>query len=464
MPNYKNNSRQSSCSRCNHSAATERTALLTPQPRSEAAESNDAPGVQDTEIAIIRELPSTKLILILSTTWIGVFLGAIDSTIISTLSAPISSEFRSLSLLSWLATAYLIANAACQPISGRLTDIFGRGPGLCFCNISFAAGNLICGLAKDQYVMILGRVVAGVGGGGLISIATFLASDLVPLRRRGLIQGILNIWYGLGAMTGGIFGGFVHDNFTLGWRLAFLIQVPPAVLSAFAVFFLVRIPPKQSDKSFIARIDFVGLFLICFSVVILLLGLNSGGNLVPWAHPLPLITIPLSIATFTGFIWWEEQTAEPIIPVRMLADRTITAACFTSLFTTMAFMASIFYVPLYLQVLGNTATTTGLKMLSAPVGLSVASLSTGFITKTTGQYVGVGLAGQLVFILGTTLLAFQNGRDPVWLTTVAFALVGGGFGAMLTTTLLACVAALDHSQQAVVTSVMCKQLSLDVYV
>jgi MFS family permease len=139
---------------------------------------------------------ATRLWIILGTAYVGVFFGAVDASIIATLSGPIASEFHSLSLLSWLATAYLIANAACQPLSGRLTDIFGRGPGLVFSNLMFAAGNLICGVSQGEGTMIFGRVVAGIGGGGLMSISTFLASDLVPLRKRGIVQGLGNIAYG----------------------------------------------------------------------------------------------------------------------------------------------------------------------------------------------------------------------------------------------------------------------------
>jgi MFS family permease len=107
-------------------------------------------------------------------------------------------------LISWLASAYLIANAALQPLSGRLTDIFGRRSGLVASNILFLAGNLICGIAQKQWIMILGRVVAGMGGGGLMAISTFVGSDLVPLRKRGLIQGFGNVCYGLGAGIGGV--------------------------------------------------------------------------------------------------------------------------------------------------------------------------------------------------------------------------------------------------------------------
>lgn len=154
------------------------------------------PEQEETTVLPTAPLSPARLWLTLSASYVGVFLGAVDSSIMATLSAPIASEFHSLSLLSWLATAYLIANATCQPLSGRLTDIFGRGPGLVFSNVMFALGNLVCGLATGGGTMIAGRVIAGVGGGGLMSISTFLASDLVPLKKRGVVQGVGNIAYG----------------------------------------------------------------------------------------------------------------------------------------------------------------------------------------------------------------------------------------------------------------------------
>ncbi|KAI5461467.1 MFS multidrug transporter [Mariannaea sp. PMI_226] len=412
----------------------------------------DTPQQEEETTVIAEETSFAKLALIMGTAWVGVFLGAIDSTIIATLSAPISSEFHSLSLLSWLATAYLVSNAACQPISGRLTDIFGRGPGLVFSNLFFAAGNLICGLAKDESVMILGRVVAGIGGGGLMSISTFLASDLIPLRKRGVAQGIGNICYGSGAMLGGVFGGLLNDHTKLGWRLAFLVQVPPSILSAIAVAILVRVPPKQSDKSYLARIDFLGVFFTATFLILLLLGLNSGGNLVPWTHPLPLTTIPLSILTFMAFLFWESRVTQPIIPVRLLLDRTVLSACLTNLLCTMVIMAGLFYVPLYLQVLGRSATAAGVQLLPSPIGISVGSLSAGFIMTKTGRYITLGISSLVFLVAGVVLLSVQGRHSPFWLASVAFFFAGTGYGGMLTTTLLACIAAVDHSQQAVITS------------
>ncbi|KAK4041652.1 major facilitator superfamily domain-containing protein [Parachaetomium inaequale] len=397
-------------------------------------------------------LSPTRLWLTLSATYVGVFLGAVDSSIMATLSAPIASEFHSLSLLSWLATAYLIANATFQPLSGRLTDIFGRGPGLVFSNGMFALGNLVCGLARDEKGMILGRVVAGVGGGGLMSISTFLASDLVPLKRRGVVQGVGNIAYGSGAMLGGVLGGFLNDSSPWGWRLAFLIQVPIIVVSGLLVWYLVDVPPKVSNKSLLARIDFAGSFLTVGFLVLVLLGLNAGGNFVPWTDPLVLTTIPLGVAMLAALIWWESRAKQPIIPVRLLLDRTVLMACVTSFLCTMVVMMTMYYVPLYLQVLGHSATQAGLRILASSFGVSVSSIGCGLIMKKTGKYVGLGIAVLSVYTIAMSLTATLDDTAPNWVPFVAMALLGVGYGGMLTVTLLACIAAVDHSHQAVITS------------
>ncbi|KAI0408095.1 major facilitator superfamily domain-containing protein [Xylaria palmicola] len=406
----------------------------------------------DEQTVIVEEVTSLKLWTIMGTCWVGVFLGAIDSSIIATLSAPISSEFHSLSLLPWLASAYLIANAACQPISGRLTDIFGRGPGLVFSNIFFAAGNLICGLAQSAEVLILGRVVAGIGGGGLMTISTFLGTDLVPLRNRGVIQGIGNICYGSGAMLGGVFGGLVNDYSSWGWRLAFLVQVPPVLASAVLVAFLVRVPPKVSEKSLLARIDFTGVFSLVAFLVSLLTGLNTGGNIVPWTHPLPLTLLPLSVVILIFFVVWESRSVQPIIPVRLLVNRTVLTACITNLLCCMLQFQALFYIPLYLQTNGVSAASAGLVLLFAPLGVCICSVGAGYIMKKTGRYVGLGVAAVSLQLAAAVILTTLPQDAPVWPLRVVFFLIGSGQGAMLTVTLLACLAAVDHSHQATITS------------
>ncbi|KAI0537961.1 major facilitator superfamily domain-containing protein [Xylaria digitata] len=406
----------------------------------------------DERTIICKEPSFAWLALVMSTAWFGVFLGAADTTVIATLSGPISSEFNSLRLLSWLATAYLISNAASQPISGRLTDIFGRGPGLVFANLAFTLGNLICALATSQQVMILGRLIAGIGGGGLMSIPTFLASDLIPLRKRGVVGGIANIWYGCGTMVGAVLGGYLNDHSSMGWRLAFLIQVPPSLISAMIVYFLVKVPPKQSDKSYLKRIDFGGVFLTSSFLALLVLGLSFGGNVVPWTHPLPPAAILLSIGIFIALFRWECTAAQPIIPVKLLYNRTVFASCLASIFCSAIALTSVFYVPLYLQVRGDSATTAGLKIVPVSLGTSAGALITGYLMKRTGKYVGLVISCVLALTFGIGMFTFQNERTSGWLTSIAFLIVGGGYTAVFGITQVACLAAVDHTQQAVVTS------------
>ena len=397
------------------------------------------------------EISTSRLVLILGSIYVGVFLGALDSTIIATLSAPISTSFNSLSLLSWLASAYLIANAACQPLSGRLTDIFSRRSGLVLSNVLFAAGNLICGLAGSEWVMIGGRVIAGMGGGGLMAISTFVGSDLVPLRRRGLIQGIGNVCFGSGAGLGGVFGGWVNDVW--GWRMAFLIQVPFVVVSGILVFFTVNIPPKKSEKSKLSRVDFLGATTLAVTLVLLLLGLNSGGNIVPWTHPLVLVSLPLSVVSLAAFIYIEAYIAsEPVIPVKLLLNRTVAAACLTNWFVTMVFYTSLFYVPIFFQAKGLSTTAAGMRLIPQSVGASLGSLGCGLIMNRTGKYKLLSLVVLTFFVLGEGLLSTLSFAAPSWPAFIYLFLIGTGYGGMLTVTLLAVIAAVSHDHQAVITS------------
>ncbi|CAI7581725.1 unnamed protein product [Penicillium bialowiezense] len=397
------------------------------------------------------EASTKELIWILGSIWLGVFLAALDTTIVATLSAPISSSFNSFSLLSWLATSYLISNAACQPLSGRLTDIYSRRWGLVFSNIFFAIGNLICGLARAQWVIILGRVVAGIGGGGLTAISTFVTSDLVPLRKRGIWQGIGNICYGAGMGLGGVFGGWIND--TLGWRWAFLLQVPFLVISCVLVAVKVKIPVKDSDTARIKRVDFLGAITLVLTLVTLLLGLNTGGNQVPWSHPLVVASLVMS-AVFLGlFIYVEAKVAsEPVIPVRLLLDRTVAAACLTNWFTTMAVFGLLFYLPVYFQVQGLSATAAGARLIPQAIGTSVGSLGSGVIMRASGRYRLLNYVAMGVQVLSAGLICTLNLTTPVELPFLYFFLGGASYGSMLTITLVALISAVDHQHHAVVTS------------
>jgi MFS family permease len=412
----------------------------------------DAADTADSDTPVPKEPTTGELLLIMGPCYFGSFLASLDSTIVATLSAPISDEFHSFTLLSWLASAYLISNAATQPISGRLTDIYGRRNGLLVAFLFFAAGNLICGLAKNEGVMILGRVVAGLGGGCMNTISVFIGSDLVPLRRRGLWQGFGNLAFGLGSGIGGVFGGWLHDG--IGWRYAFLLQVPAVLLAGVIVYFRVNIPIKDTGKDRIKRVDFLGAFTLVTALVLLLLGLNSGGNIVPWDHPLVYVSLPLSALFFAGFVYIEDKiAAEPVIPVRLLLNRTVASACLTNWFLSMACFSYLYFVPVYFQTRGYSATAAGVRLIPASFGTAIGSLGSGYLMKRTGKYYWLSVAMMVDFVLAIALMAaFLNLNIPEWPPFIFLFMAGLAYGAMLTITLLALISAVGHEHQAVITS------------
>lgn len=410
------------------------------------------------------EASPPHLILTMTAVWIGVFFAALDTTIVATLTAPISSSFDSLSLLSWLATGYLIANSACQPLSGKLTDIFSRRWGLVFSNVFFAAGTLVCGLAPSAQVMILGRVVAGVGGGGLTCIATYVTSDLIPLRRRGLWQGYGNLVFGAGMGLGGVVGGVLADK--LSWRWAFLLQLPFIALSTAMVVYLVDIPPvaveaaadggAHAKKPALRRIDFTGSAFLVTSLVLLLLGLNTGGNQLRWTHPLIVSSLALAGVTFATFVAVEANprwTPEPVLPVVLIArTRTVLAACLANWFGTMAAFLAIYYVPLYLQIRGLSATAAGLRVVPLAAATSLGSLLSGYAMRATGRYYLQLIGTMIIFIIGSALACTFQLDTPAWMTFVFPTPLGFAYGAMLTITLVGMISAVDHEHQAVITA------------
>lgn len=335
-----------------------------------------------------------------------------------------------------------------------MTDIYSRRNGLLVCNFLFAAGNLICGLAQDPSTIIVGRALAGLGGGGLNTISTIIASDLVPLRQRGLWQGISNVCWGLGNGLGGVFGGFLNDVWD--WKLAFLVQIPLTVASLIMIFIFVDKPPEVSTKSNtskLKRVDFLGSSLLVATLVLLLLGLNSGGNIVPWDHPLVLTSLPLSAVLLIAFVIVEEKVArEPVMPVRLLLNRTVASACLTNWFFLMIAYALDFYVVLFFRIRGLSATEAGASLIPFSIATAAGSLVAGILTAKSGRYKVLNVAVLLLMLLATTLVAMSTLSTPIWTTILSLGVAGKALGGMLTVTLLALIGAVPHEEQALVTS------------
>ncbi|KAL8756260.1 MAG: hypothetical protein Q9199_003050 [Rusavskia elegans] len=400
---------------------------------------------------------TSTVLWIMTGVWIGTFTAGLDGTIMATLAAPIATSFNSLSLLAWLATAYLIGQAATQPLSGKLTDIFSRQWGLILSNCFFALGNLVCGFSNDKWTMISGRVLAGIGGGCLNSISTIIVSDLIPLRQRALWQGISNVFWGLGNGFGGLFGGYLND--TWNWRVAFLAQVPLTAACLFVFCFqfqnIAAVSPRKlnTSQSSISRVDFLGSILLVSTLVLFLLGITTGGNIVPWSNPLACVPLPVSLAFFGAFLYVEGYIArEPILPLHFLRDRTILCACLTNWLFHMALFVFMFYVPIYYRILGASSTRAGNALVPIGITLPLGSLLAGYITSRTGRYRYVLWATLVLLLAGTIANCTDTLATPLWLPTGYLVLVGLGTGGMLVVTLVAFTSAVKVEEQALVTS------------
>lgn len=266
-------------------------------------------------------------------------------------------------------------------------------------------------------------------------------------------QGIGNLVFGAGMGLGGVFGGAMHD--TIGWRWAFYLQVPFIVLAGIAAYFSIDVPIKETDDPRISRVDFLGAATLSATLILLLLGLNSGGNIVPWSHPLVTVSLPLSLVFLLLFIYVEDRVAsEPVIPVRLLLNRTVAAACATNWFITMSIFALLYYGPIYFQVvLSLSAQEAGYRLIPQSAGTALGSLGAGLIMRKTGRYWWLNILAQIMSITAAALILATFGKDVQTAPPFIYLfLTGTAYGCTLTVTLLALIASVDHKYQAVATS------------
>jgi MFS family permease len=458
-----------------HSAPSEHSPLLPSDSsalsQSEDSLANGANGSTAGPDALPRDesaLSTARIVLIMSGVYVSAFLSALDSTLVATLASPIATSFSSLPLLSWLASAYFIANGVSQPLAGRLTDIYGRRSGMLFANVVFGVGNIICALAQSESAVIAGRVVAGIGGGVIGPTATAFASDFIPLRKRGLWQGIANLVFGIGSGIGGPLGGLIEDQ--LGWRWAFWVQMPLTAIAILLVLIFMNIPgqelkrrgdnqDRQSDRddnrgkvSKWKQIDFLGAFLLVATMIAFLTAFNTAGVLVLWKSPIILISLLFSLVLLLTFFLVERRHPKPIIPVALLLNHTVLAACLTNWFVTMARFGVLFFAPLYFLILGYSVAASGLRFVPESIAIGIASVGAGLIMNRTGRYYLLNTSLGIIFVIGLALTATFSIDTPAWLPFVALFCVGAGYAGLVSTTLLASIAAIEHQHQAVITS------------
>ncbi|KAL4804803.1 major facilitator superfamily-domain-containing protein [Aspergillus unguis] len=444
------------------SAHTERSPLLGSQSNGNAyASTAEVGGQPDPSLAEAGDAnkPASRNALnlryILPAVSIGIFLAAADQTIIVASYGKIGSDLKALNLTSWIATSYFLTLTSFQPLYGKLSDIFGRKACLLFAYAVFGSGCLFCGLAQNIHQLIAARVFQGIGGGGMTTVVSILMSDIIPLRDRGVWQGIINIIFATGSGIGAPLGGILSDY--IGWRWAFIGQFPLCIIALIAVSLVLDLPaPEDSHwKTKLRRIDFTGAVVLIGAVLGFLVGFDRGSN-VSWTMPLTIISLSVSAVLFVLFVFVEIYYAtEPFAPGHIIFDRGFVAAYGCNFFSFAGWMAGLFYLPLYFQAMdGVSATGAGLRLLPCIFFGVSGSLFAGFMMKWTGKYYWLTVAGYASLTLGLAIIFLFSGvvadsLIPIIIGTV-FSSFGNGIG--VTTTLISLISNSTPEDQAVVTA------------
>ena len=384
---------------------------------------------------------------------LGSFLAAFDLTVIASIYPSIGSDFNAQNQTSYIATAYLLSNTALQPLYGRLSDIYGRKQALLFANTVFLFGTIGCAIAPSLWTLVIARGIAGIGGGGLNVVGVVIMSDLVPLRSRGIYQGIMNIVFGTGSTLGAPIGGILADS--IGWRWGFGVQVPLCLLSLTMVYNFINLErpassTAQSAKEKLARIDFIGAILLVSAVTCLILGLNIGGNTAPWTDPLPIALMSAFAVLMIAFITCERlYAAEPIMPTTLLSRRTPLLTSLANFFSTAGYFVVIFNLPLFYRAAMNaTAAQAGRRLIPGAISGSIGSLSIGLLMARTGRYKIFMVASAAVLLL-CAVLVHSLQSDSSLLAQYLYVVPGGlGYGGFLTTTLIALLASIEAEEMA----------------
>ncbi|KAJ5832750.1 MFS transporter [Penicillium riverlandense] len=403
----------------------------------------------------------TRFWLIYSGVMLGYVIGFFDSTLMASSHPVITSYFHASNAASWLSTAFLLTSTAFLPLFGRISDAFGRKPVYLFAISVFFLTTAWCGLAQSIGSFIAARAFCGLGAGGVFSMGQVLSSDLVRIEYRGIYQSYINLCLGIGSCLGLALGGFLCDQ--VGWRGAFLVQLPFIfvyfVLAAWTVpsglgvkrVGLERVTVPQLIRS----IDLTGSFILIVAVTALIMGLNLGGNVFPWSHPLVIVSLVASAILSVIFIRYERNVPRAVMPVELLSKDPRASIIFGNFFGSMSTNTMMFNAPLYFQAVRLASPTdSGLRLVAATAAVTISSVGTGFLITWTKRLKPTIIAGGVCMLVGGCAAASMgmNTPDAVAMMCVSLTLLGQGF--TFPTLMVSVLATSEQSEAAVATTTL----------
>ncbi|KAI8607604.1 major facilitator superfamily domain-containing protein [Chytriomyces sp. MP71] len=400
------------------------------------------------------QLTTLQFVLVFVGLAFAVFLAALDQTIVAVALQAISSEFNSLALINWIATAYFLSATAFIPVYGQLADVFGRKSVFLLAITIFEIGSLLCGVATSMNMLIAARAVAGLGGSGIFSLVIIIISDLTSVRDRGKYLGVVGATFGLASVAGPLLGGVFVDH--VSWRWVFYINLPIGAITVLTVVFFLRLQADANKnlREGIKQIDILGTILLVSAVICLLIPIQGGGSQYEWNSPLVISLFIVGSILLIAFIFVEGWVAKnPVLSFELFKNRYAVAVFGCSFFLGCAFFILVFYAPLWFQVvLGSSATNAGIHTIPLIMGLVVLSIVSGIVATTSGIFWIFLPVSAVVVAVGSGLMVTMDESAGLWKQIVFLLIAGAGVGCGIQTNLIAAQVSVPSEMLSVVTA------------
>jgi EmrB/QacA subfamily drug resistance transporter len=383
----------------------------------------------------------------------GMFLAALDQTIVSTSIRTIADDLQGLSLQAWATTAYLITSTIATPLYGKFSDLYGRRPFFLGAITIFVVGSALCGLAHSMYQLAAFRAFQGIGAGGLFSLALTIIGDLVPPRERARYQGYFLAVFGTSSVLGPVVGGLLAGQKTIlgfaGWRWVFLVNVPIGIISLLIVARTLHLPHTRRDH----KIDYWGATMLIVGLVPLLIVAEQGRDW-GWASGRSIASYLVGLAGIIGFILAERRMGDDaLLPLRLFKGRTFGVGSVLNFVVGMGMFGGIASLPLYVQIVkGYTPTQAGLLMLPLVMGIMAGAISSGQFIAKTGRYKVFPIVGLFLLVIGMALLSRIDADTSMVVVDLYGFVFGLGLGFNMQTLVLAVQNAVPPQDMGVATS------------
>jgi EmrB/QacA subfamily drug resistance transporter len=383
----------------------------------------------------------------------GMFLAALDQTIVTTAIRTIADDLNGLSLQAWATTAYLITSTIATPLYGKLSDIYGRRPFFLAAISIFVLGSTLSGLSQTMYQLAGYRALQGLGAGGLFSLALAIIGDMVPPRERAKYQGYFLAVFGTSSVLGPLVGGFLAGQSSIlgitGWRWVFLVNVPVGLVSYLLVSRTLHLPHTRRDH----RIDYPGAAALVVGLVPLLL-IAEQGRAWGWTSGRAFGCYLVGSIGIVAFLLAERSYGdEALLPLRLFRGRTFGVGSILNFIVGMGMFGGLAALPLYMQIVkGKTPTEAGLLLIPLMIGIMAGSVISGQTIARTGRYRVFPILGLTLLVIGLGLMSRIGADTAIAVVDVYGLIFGLGLGFNMQTLVLAIQNAVPPQDMGVATS------------